>query len=83
MIIMNEMENVVHFKINHPPRRQHVLAWLLVNYDQWPCSMTDDIGPEIFHGWRFIRCIDGEIVFADCIHKGITEEDFYRAFEYA
>lgn len=65
------MSNVLLFRLKKKPTRDQAKQWLLQNYSSFPV-LGDDIGPMVFHGWRFVRGLDGIIYFADCISPGIT-----------
>jgi hypothetical protein len=71
------MSNVVNFRPSKRPSRQQAKQWLAANMDSFP-DMQDDIGPNIFHGWRFVRGLDGIIYFANCIEPGICESEFQK-----
>lgn len=57
--------------------RLDAVYWLRRNVGHFPMSMDTDISNKMYGRFRFIRCLDGEIVFGDCIVSGITEEEFY------
>lgn len=56
--------------------RLDAVYWLRKNIGHFPKSMDVDISNKIYKNFRFIRCLDGEIVFGNCIVPGITERDF-------
>ena len=56
--------------------RLDAVYWLRKNIGHFPKSMDTDISNKIYKNFRFIRCLDGEIVFGNCIVPGITEQDF-------
>jgi hypothetical protein len=64
---------ILIFKTNKRPSRLQAMRWLVVNNIEYPKDIPGEIGPNLFHGWRFIRSTDGIIYFADCISEGITE----------
>jgi len=51
------------------------MGWLRQNYSEFPESDGIDTGQSVFYGWRFIRGLDGVMYFANCIDRGITEEE--------
>lgn len=56
--------------------RLDAVYWLRRNVGHFPKSM--DIIDIKYNNFRFIRCLDGEIVFGNRIVPGITEEDYYN-----
>lgn len=56
--------------------RLDAVYWLRKNIGHFPKSLDMDISGKIYKNFRFIRCLDGEIVFGNCIVPGITEQDF-------
>ena len=56
--------------------RLDAVQWLRKNIGYFPKSMDMDISNRIYKNFRFIRYLDGEIVFGNCIVPGITEQDF-------
>jgi len=65
---------IIEFRLNYLPPREQAKHWLSENLMEFP-AMKEDIGPNIFHGWRFIRSVDGIVYFANCIDRGITEQE--------
>lgn len=70
--------NILQFRLKAKPSRDNAKNWLSNNLTEWPNSMINDIGDNIFHGWRFIRSTDGIVYFANCIDMGIREEDIFN-----
>lgn len=70
---------VIRFKPKTKPTRDHVKRWISRNFDKFPSFIPGDIGPDMFHGWRFVRGDDGVIYFANCIDRGITEGEVFPA----
>ncbi len=70
--------NIVKFKLGRRANRTQALRWLAMNYNSFPKEIEGHIGPNIFHGWRFVVAIDGEVLFADCVHEGITEGELLQ-----
>lgn len=70
------MSNVVRLRRNTCVTRDHARNWLLVNYSEWPHDMVENIGDDLFHGWRFIRTDIGLVYFANCVDAGISEYEF-------
>lgn len=68
---------ILAFKPKQRPSRSQAIGWLTANNIDFPSSIPHDIEPELFYGWRFIEATDGIIYFADCINRGITEDDLY------
>jgi hypothetical protein len=66
---------ILKFRLKTRPNRWQAMSWLAVNFSLFPTEIPHEIGPELFYGWRFIQSTDGVIYFADCIHKGITEDE--------
>lgn len=59
--------------------RLDAVYWLRRNVGHFPKSMDSNVQPTSpYNNFRFIRCLDGEIVFGNCIVPGITEEDYYN-----
>jgi hypothetical protein len=72
---------LLQFRIKQKPSRDHVKQWLSVNTDGFPVDVPNDIGQPLFHGWRFIRGLDGIVYFANCIDRGITEAEVKKYAE--
>lgn len=69
------MTTVIKFKRIKASRSQ-ALNWLVLNSVYFPAlSGSDPIGPDLFHGWRFVLSTDGLVYFANCIEAGITESE--------
>lgn len=71
------MAEIITFPRLRNKSRTQALRWLSGNYPNGFPAMKSDFSDEQFHGWRFIRAIDGIVYFADCIHGGITEEELF------
>ena len=70
------MNNVNYDKSLDPGGRFGALVYLLDNVGMWPAYVEDYIGPKEYYNWRFIKDLNGEIYFANCIEQGISEEEF-------
>lgn len=69
------MTNIIEFRIKRVSRTQ-AKNWLSFNAIKFPRSGKNKIYlKDLFHGWRFIRGLDGTMYFANCIDPGITEEE--------
>ncbi len=71
------MGNVINFRPRSRPSRQLAKQWLSLNISAFP-NMQEDIGPNLFYGWRFVRGHDGVVYFANCIEPGISKQEFYE-----
>lgn len=69
---------ILEFRLKERPSRLQAMRWLVANGILYPNEILGEIGPSLFHGWRFIRSTDGVVYFADCIHEGITETDLQQ-----
>lgn len=69
--------SVIRFRLKERVSRARAMDWLLRCGPGFPeaASLRDGIGEEIFHGWRFIRALDGIVYFANCIEPGILESE--------
>ena len=67
---------ILQFRLKDSPNRLQAFRWLKFNDIDFPNDIENNIGEELFHGWRFIKSTDGIIYFADCIHQGITKTEF-------
>ena len=72
-----KMSNVFRLRLRNPPSREHARLWLATNVTKFPKQINNFIGPEMFHGWRFITPTEGETYFANCIDRGISEKEFF------
>lgn len=70
---------VFRFRPKTKPTRAHAKRWLSQHFDKFPHDMDNEIGPELFHGWRFVRGTDGVLYFANCVDRGITEDEVFPA----
>lgn len=65
--------------------REDAIEYLIRNYsgflDDIPTGPSRNVSDRIFKNWRWVRCLDGEIVFANCIQEGINASDFYARKE--
>ena len=68
---------ILKFRPKDHPSGLQALRWLTANNIDFPIHVLHMIGPELFNGWRFIEATDGIIYFADCINRGITEDDLH------
>ena len=75
---MSEHTKVINFQLKNRPTRDHALNWLLSNISSFPNMDKSQIGEDLFHGWRFIKSTDKSVYFANCIDRGISENDFYE-----
>lgn len=71
---------ILSFKPKKRPERIQAMRWLVTNAVEFPKKFDGytsffGIGDDLFHGWRFVRGVDGIIYFANCIGRGITEGD--------
>ena len=73
--------NVLNFRLKQRAGRSQALQWLACNFVSFPD--IKGIGPDIFHGWRFIRASDGIVYFANCINAGIVESELTQFVRYA
>lgn len=71
------MSNVITFKPRSRPTRQQAAQWLAMNYPKFP-DMQENIGTNLFHGWRFVRGVDEILYFANCLDYGITEAELQQ-----
>ena len=72
------MGDVIIFQLRTKPTRRQAQQWLTANVAAFPVMMAD-IGPDIFHGWRFVLGTDGIMYFANCIEAGISEWEWLDA----
>ena len=72
------MGTVIAFRLNDRPTRQQAKQWLSANRGTFP-EMPTDVGPVLFHGWRFVRGLDDAVYFANCIDPGITEAELQES----
>lgn len=62
--------------------REDAMEWLIRNYYQFPTDiapgngMSVNVSGRVFANWRWVRTLDGEILFANCIQPGISADDF-------
>ncbi|QIU92124.1 hypothetical protein [Yokenella regensburgei] len=60
--------------------REDAMEYLIRNYSEFleeiPSGSSRNVSDRIFKDWRWVRCLDGEIVFANCIQEGIRANDF-------
>ena len=69
------MGDVVRLRLKAKPSREHAKQWLSSYVTEFPEHLPGDVGPSLFHGWRFVRSADGMVYFANCIEPGISEEE--------
>lgn len=69
------MCKIIEFRLKQRPSREHALQWLSQHIEKFPNMdvFMDDSLP-VFHLWMFMR-VNGIVYFADCCHKGITQDD--------
>ncbi|WP_373203384.1 hypothetical protein [Citrobacter amalonaticus] len=60
--------------------REDAMEYLIKHYSGFPDDIqagpSRNVSDRIFKDWRWVRCLDGEIVFANCIQECITSNDF-------
>ncbi len=59
--------------------REKAKHWLIANVTRWPRANElahGIVSDPIFKGWGFVKALDENIYFADCIHVGISETEF-------
>ena len=60
--------------------RGDAMDFLLKAYANFPFDIpegpSNNVSDAQFKTWRWVRCLDGEIVFANCIQQAITKVDF-------
>lgn len=60
--------------------REDAMEYLIKHYSGFPDDVqagpSRNVSERIFKDWRWVRCLDGEIVFANCIQACITINDF-------
>ncbi|RKR53198.1 hypothetical protein C7387_4339 [Yokenella regensburgei] len=60
--------------------REDAMEYLIRHYAEFPADVpvgpSKNVSDRMFINWRWVRCLDGEIVFANCIQEGITANDF-------
>jgi len=69
------MSNIINLALKTKPNRNHAKQWLSLHIKSLP-NMNNNIGKNMFYGWRFIRGIDSVVYFANCIEPGIDEIEF-------
>lgn len=59
-------------------KRFEAMHFLISNYEKWPRKIDSkmQISPPKFKNFRFVALDDGEIIFGDCIVRGISESEF-------
>ncbi len=77
------MGEILSFRLKIKPNRKQAMQWLRANISSFPDEVVGFIGPDMFHGWRFISAHDGAIYFANCIDPGISAFEFTNANAYA
>lgn len=60
--------------------RGDAMDFLLQTYSNFPSDVpagpSNNVSDAQFKNWRWVRCPDGEIVFANCIQQAITKSNF-------
>ena len=60
--------------------RGDAMDFLLQTYSKFPSDVpqgpSNHVSDAQFKNWRWVRCLDGEIVFANCIQQAITKGNF-------
>lgn len=60
--------------------REDAIEYLIRNYAKFPGDippgMNRNVSDRMFMNWRWVRTLEGEIVFANCIQEGIDKADF-------
>lgn len=55
------------------------MCYLLEKYDEFPSDMDINIQMKAeFKGFRFVKSLEGEVLFGNCIVPAITADDFYQ-----
>lgn len=56
------------------------MDWLSSNLFSFPDEIEEgyikDIGFCLYKNWKFVKCLDGEIVFGNMVIPAITKQDF-------
>lgn len=66
---------VLKFRLKRKPSREQAINWLVQNNIKFPTVLDNEIGPDTFHGWRFVRGLDGIMYFGCGTHPGIIEDE--------
>lgn len=66
---------MLKFRLKKCPGREQAKNWLISNGIKFPTDIKNDIGPDIFHGWRFVRGLNNVMYFACGLYEGITEDE--------
>ncbi|HHE5697807.1 TPA: hypothetical protein ACPEY2_001696 [Citrobacter amalonaticus] len=60
--------------------REDAMEYLIKHYSGFPDDIqagpSRNVSDRIFRDWRWVRCLNGEIVFANCIQECIASNDF-------
>lgn len=60
--------------------REDAFEFLIRNYSEFPgdipFGLNRNVSCQIFKDWRWVRTLQGEILFANCIQAGIGLEEF-------
>ncbi len=75
------MGKVLGFRLRTRPTRDQAKQWLVANVAAFPEALPGDVGPSLFHGWRFVRSTDGDVYFANCVERGIDDGEFQACAE--
>lgn len=61
-------------------KREDAFEFLMKTYSDFPVDvpygLNRNVSERIFKDWRWVRTLDGEIVFANCLQKCISASDF-------
>lgn len=63
--------------------RSDAVEYLLEKYTQFPSEIptggpSRHVSDRIFQDWRWVKTIDDEVVFANCIQCCVSKEDFNK-----
>ncbi|EMH4161626.1 hypothetical protein RJ498_000841 [Pluralibacter gergoviae] len=60
--------------------REDAIEHLIRTHQRFPQDVppgaSKNVSHRIFGNWRWVRLLDGEVVFANCIQECIRKEDF-------
>ncbi|MDG0556556.1 hypothetical protein [Klebsiella quasipneumoniae] len=61
-------------------KREDAFEFLMKAYadfpEEIPYGLNRNVSERIFKDWRWVRTLDGEIVFANCLQQCISISDF-------
>jgi hypothetical protein len=77
------MGKVIQFRRKKETSREQALNWLVQNgITDFPyVDVSSPVGPDVFHGWRFVLAYDTVVYFANCIDPGISELEVATVIE--